>query len=324
MAKFIHSIHKPFIFITLMFASAKASACDICGSGLRDASFSMGYLQTIPSHFLGIWGNSLGFKTQTGFSNGTQFTVTDKILQSGVMFHQQLSNKLQVNYRLGVQQISRENENNEQLVNHYSGLSDLNIAVNYTMFDNRKLVIPKTKHLAITSVQLKLPSGHYQLRDQFKRMLPMNLQPGNGSYSLGAQALYGAFYKGWSWNIQASVLHNFENELKYRQGDNGMLRTGIGKSFTAGKSNFLPMIGYQFQKFSPDQSYREFVTTTGGSIQAAFLQFEWVRKNLYGRLQANIILNQNFPEFAPKSSTPYMLTIGWLLNQNSKDIESFD
>lgn len=324
MAKFIHSIHKPFIFITLMFASAKASACDICGSGLRDASFSMGYLQTIPSHFLGVWGNSLGFKTQTGFSNGTQFTVTDKILQSGIIFNQQVNKKFQINYRMGIQQISRKNENNENATNTYSGLSDLNIALNYTLFDNRKFNLGKTKQLAIASAQMKIPNGHYQLRDSFKRLLPMNLQPGNGSYSLGAQALYGTFYQGWSWNIQASVLHNFENELKYRQGDNGMLRTGIGKSFTAGKSNFLPMIGYQFQTFSPDQSYGEFVTTTGGSIQAVFLQFEWVRKNLYGRFQANILVNQNFPEFSPQSSTPYILTVGWLINQNSEDIKSFD
>ncbi len=324
MAKFIHSIHKPLIFITLMFASAKASACDICGSGLRDASFSMGYLQTIPSHFLGIWGNSLGFKTQTGFSNGTQFNVTDKILQSGIIFNQQVNKKFQINYRMGIQQISRKNENNENAINTYSGLSDLNIALNYTLVDNRKFNLGKTKQLAIASAQIKIPNGHYQLRDAYKRLLPMNLQPGNGSYSMGAQALYGYFYQGWSCNVQLSMLYNFENELKYQQGSNGMLRTGLGKSFTLKKTILLPMLGYQFQQFGPDFSYGEVVTTTGGNIQALFLQLEWLRKNLYGRLQANILVNQNFPEFAPQSSTPYMLTVGWLINQNSEDIKSFD
>lgn len=299
-------------------------ACDICGSGLREGSFSMGYLQTIPSNFLGLWGNSLGFKTQTGFSNGTNFIVSDRLIQSGLVFNQQVNKKIQVNYRMGVQHISRFNENNENSFSTYSGLTDLNIALNYTLIDNRNLALKKTKQLSLASIQVKLPNGHYQLRDQFKRLLPINLQPGNGSYGIGAQWLYAAFQNNWSWNVQLSTFYHFENELKYQQGSNQMIRTGLGKSFNRGKNMIIPMFGYQFQRFSSDFSYQEWVTTTGGNIQTAFLQLEWIRQNFYGRFQANLPLKQTLPEFAPKSTTPILLTLGWLIKQNSNDIKSFD
>ncbi len=302
----------------------RVSACDICGSGLRDASFSMGYLQTIPSHFLGIWGNSLGFKTQTGFSNGTQFTVSDNIFQSGLVFNQQVNKKVQVNYRMGVQQITRFNENNENSLSNYSGLTDLNIALNYTLIDNRKFALEKTKHLALTSIQVKIPNGHYQLRDQFKRLLPINLQPGNGSYGIGAQALYAAFKNNWNWNLQLSMFYNFQNELKYQQGSNQMIRAGLGRSIKIDQHLLIPMMGYQFQRFSPDLLYQEWVTTTGGNIHNSFLQLEWINQNFYGRFQVNIPLRQSLPEFAPRSTTPVLLTVGWLIKQNSEDIKSFD
>ena len=147
MQKYIPSIHKSIIIIFFTAITATLNACDICGSGLRDASFTMGYLQTIPSHFLGVWGNSLGFNTQTGYSNGTKFTVSDRILQTGIVFNQQINQKLQINYRQGIQQISRHNEDNENKTNTYSGLSDLSVAVNYTLIDSRKFAIKKTKQL---------------------------------------------------------------------------------------------------------------------------------------------------------------------------------
>jgi hypothetical protein len=324
MQKFIPSIHKSIIIIFFTAITATLNACDICGSGLRDASFSMGYLQTIPSHFLGVWGNSLGFNTQTGYSNGTKFTVSDRILQTGIVFNQQINQKLQINYRQGIQQISRHNEDNENKTNTYSGLSDLSVAVNYTLIDSRKFAIKKTKQLGLTSLNVKIPNGHYQLRDGYKRMLPMNLQPGNGSYGIGGQVLYGIFKNGWNWNMQLSAFYNFENELKYQQGDNQIIRSGIGKAFSSKKNICLPMLGYQYQQFGPDLTYRERVTTTGGNVQTIFIQLEWIRQNFYGRFQGNIPLKQTLPDFAPQSTSPIMLTLGWLINQNSEDIKSFD
>ena len=214
-------------FLTAInFSLPHLYSCDICGCGIRDNSMSMGNLQGISNQNLSLSFNR--WKLNTPFSNGSiNYNIQDHINNWSVGYNQNLNSKTQWYVSLPYQIVSRKNLNNENGSETTVGIGDINLGLNYRIIDNRKIQILDQRQLLMGGFSLKLPTGKYQTRGENKIMLPMHLQPGNGSYSLGSQLYYSVIKNNLGVNIFTKYNHTLENELGYKQGNNWQNNGGI-------------------------------------------------------------------------------------------------
>jgi hypothetical protein len=305
------------ILISLIYL-LPLKACDVCGCGIRDASFNMGFAQSIRAHLFLTGVQQFSFQTQVN-----QYTVADRVTRIPLQYIHQISDKWQAQVSTDIQQIQRNNAFNENTKWSQITPSDLFISGNYRLFDNRKNIFTPHHYLWFVGGTLKLPTGYYQSRDNQKRMLPMQLQSGNGSYAAGIQTSFSYRYKSWGLNSMFQTLANATNELSYRQGAQTQLLLGFNRVFSRGKSNhtFIPQIAYAFQTFQPDIQYHTAVPYSGGAIQSIQFQIEWIYKSIYALAQYQLPQNISVPMGAPVVQTSAQLRLGYLIASPKKEME---
>ncbi len=324
-----YSLNRYFIGLIVIFTLAlsspkKLKACDVCGASAQLGSTSMGFSQSITRPLIGINFVHWGYQTSAITNLGNPYTTVDKIQSLNLNYAQYIHPKIQIQMNWGVNQIIRRNAYNENKTESIMALNDLNFLVNYKIIDNRNQPFQKNKFLWLVGVNSKLPNGHYQIRDLEKRMIPQQLQPGNGSYSLGLQSFA-------SWNInnigvafQTRISRPFVNELNYLPGLNGGFQTGLYylrdfKNKNNSKTiKLIPQLGLKWDFNQSDRQYGEIIPTTKMQTGQLFSQVELLTQNMYAHLFVGIPVHQLSAQNSPVLQPTVRVAVSFILNKKAE------
>lgn len=214
--------------------------------------------------------------------------------------------------------MSRKNLNNENSSETTTGICDLNLGLNYRILDNRKIQNLNQHQLLMGGLSVKLPTGKYQTRGEDKIMLPMHLQPGNGSYSIGGQLFYSFLKENFGMNIFSKINYNLENELGYQQGKSWQNNIGIFYTLKLGRIIIIPQLGASYEQYSSDKNFDSQVAFTGGKLGYSFGQVELVWKNIYLSIKSAHPISINIPKNAPNPQNRLQFSISWILDSSKK------
>ena len=307
------------IFTLINMSIPQLYSCDICGCGIRDNSMSMGNLQGISNQNISLSLNR--WKLNTPYSDGTNdYNIQDFISNWSIGYNQNINAKTQWFVGLPYQVVSRKNLNNENSSETTTGIGDLNLGLNYRILDNRKIQILNQHQLLMGGLSLKLPIGKYQTRGEDKIMLPMHLQPGNGSYSIGSQLFYSLLKENFGVNIYSKLNYNLENELGYQQGKSWQNNIGIFYTIKLGKIIIIPQVGTSFEQYGTDKNFDSQVAFTGGNLGYSYGQVELVWKNLYLSLKSAHPVSIDIPMDAPNPQNRLQFSFSWILDSSKKSM----
>ncbi|MGB0268841.1 MAG: hypothetical protein ACPGCV_01560 [Bacteroidia bacterium] len=311
----------PLILSLWLLSLKPALGCDVCGCGIRDGSVSMGLTQSIPSNiFLASW-QQFGYQTDFRESSSDDlYRVQDLVNRYSIQYIHQINKKTQLNLSSSIQQTQRHNTYNQNQTSSIIALGDLFTSLNYKILDNRNNIFSKQQWFWMIGATLKLPTGHYQARDQNKARLPMHLQAGNGSYSQGIQNFLSLRWKSWGISTQYQLLNYASNELDYQQGRNQLIQLGVNKTiFRNKKYTVVPMVSWIGQWIRPDREFNQMVPHTGGQFQNVQFQVEWIYKNAYIMIQHARPIIMSIPSNAPQIQSTSRLSVGWVFSERMKD-----
>jgi len=331
----IHSTNQPYpinryfigliVLFNLAFTSPKKlTACDVCGASAQLGSTSMGFSQSITRPLIGINFVHWGYQTSTQTNLGNPYTTQDKIQSLNLNYAQYIHPKIQIQMNWGVNQIVRRNAYDENKTESILALNDLNFLINYKILDNRNQPFQKNKFLWLVGLNSKLPNGHYQIRDQEKRMIPPQLQPGNGSYSFGLQSFA-------SWNIkkigvafQTRITRPFVNELNYLPGLNGGVQSGLYYLWDLKNKNYsntvkiIPQLGMKWDFNQSDRQYGEIIPTSKMETSQAYGQIELLTQNIYTHLFVGIPVQQISSQNSPILQPTVRVAVSFIINKKSE------
>lgn len=310
------------VVFTLAFASPKKlKACDVCGASAQLGSTSMGFSQSITRPLIGINFVHWGYQTSDLTNLGNPYTTYDKIQSFNLNYAQYIQPKLQIQMNWGVNQIVRNNAFNENQSETFFALNDLNFSLNYKLLDNRNQPFRKNKFLWLIGLNSKLPNGQYQIRDREKRMIPQQLQAGNGSYALGLQSFASWNIKKIGLAVQTRISRPFMNELNYQPGLNGGIQSGFYYLWDTKskkepfKSKIISQLGLKWDFNQSDRQYGELISTTQMETSQAFGQIELLTQNFYAQIFAGIPLNQVSSPNSPKLQPMIRVAVSFIINQ---------
>jgi hypothetical protein len=297
-------------------------ACDVCGSGIRDASFNMGFAQSMKKNMLFTGIHTFHYVTQAADGEQT-YNVSDRIIRIPTLYVHQNSKKWQTQIQYDLQYISRNNAYNEQTQFHQFSPGDLSISGIYRVIDTRNFFNQKHSFLWLAGTTLKLPTGHYQIRDSKKRILPMQLQAGNGAYGLGLNTSFAYRYKRMGIHQMVQTMIHAPNESQYQQGQQIQYQMGINAVFQPNASHTLiPMVSFLNQHFQVDQSFNSTINSTGGNWQSVVIQCEWIYQNVYMMPQFQFPILSKIPENAPQIMPAFQIRLGYLFDEKQKWMET--
>lgn len=288
-----------FILIYFIFVSEKAIACDICGGSPQLGSNAIGFSHAINQPLIGIQYLHWGYQTKDRTSKNEVYTVLDQIQSLNFHYTQYIHTNWQIQANWGINQITRNNAYNEKGTQSLWGINDINGSLNYKFFDNRSNAFSKNKWIAFVGITAKIPNGFYQVRDNEKRMLPIQLQPGNGCYAIGMQTFIAWKTKNYGIAMQGRLNESFENELGYIPGLNGGLQTGI--YYVVDKINttkqkqwkLIPQIGIKTDFNLEDEQFNQKITETQLNNQQIFSQIEFMGQKTYVNLFFSLPISHN-------------------------------
>lgn len=304
----------PILYLLSFFASIHSlKSCDICGCGIRDASFNMGFAQSIRSNILLFGIQHLQLNTRA-FSNNQPYTVTDNVNRLPIQYLYQLNPKWQIQFQTEIQHVSRQNAFNENQNWQSTNPGDLFVTANYRIIDNRKNIFTPHHFMWLGGINVKAPTGHYQIRDAEKRLLPIQLQAGNGAYGVGVQTNIAYRYQNWGLNSLAQYSYNATNEVGYQQGSQTQLSLGLNYVFRGkSKHTVIPQIALNLQQFDEDKQYGNAVLTSGATLTNLAYQVEWIYNSWYILAQFQKPILKELPLGAPSLNQLAQFRIGYII-----------
>ncbi len=313
------------IIMAALTSPEKLSACDVCGGTPQLGSTAMGFSQSIPNPMIGIHFLHWGYRTDAKTVNLQDYNTLDKIQSLNFSFAQYLDTKWQIQANWGMNQITRKNAYNEGKTETMRGISDVSISLNYKFIDNRNNPFKSNKWIGLIGVSGKMPNGFYQVRDQEKRMLPMHLQPGNGSYSVGLQSFIAWNQRKLGFAIQSRINKPFQNELHFLPGLNGSVQPGVYYVFDVKNSKienswkFIPQIGLKSDFNRADKQFNQVIPTTQIQTNQLYGQLEILGKNMYSNLFFSLPLTQTSTSGSPQNQPMARISIAFILNKKVKN-----
>ena len=283
-------------------------SCDICGCGIQNNGTTMGLLQTVNYPFWSISHRNTQFSTQL-----QERKVSDQLNTINLMFSKYVAPKWQVQVGTSVMQITRNNAYTDLSKFSIWGIGDVTANINYKLFDNRNKLFKTTTHLLLAGIGIKIPNGNYQLRDPKKQLLPIQLQPGNGSNSLSFNTVYAVKIKNMGVNLNTKYNYHFTNELNYQQGKSLSFIGGFFYAIENKSWQLIPQILFGIENYNTDKQYNVTVPYSGGSMQLLGLQLEGIYKNMYINAGYFQPVNNNTPSQAAQMNRRFYATFGWLI-----------
>jgi hypothetical protein len=305
----------------------KLHACDVCGGAPQLGSNAMGFSQSIPNPMIGMHFLHWGFLTDAKTSMNQLYSTRDQINSLNFSYAQYIHNRWQIQANWGINQITRNNAFNEGHTETMIGINDLSLSANYKFIDNRNNPFKPNKWVGLIGISSKLPNGLYQIRDQEKRMLPMHLQPGNGSYSIGLQSFIAWSQKSFGVALQSRIQMPFQNELDYLPGINGSIQPGVYYVLNVESRNpksspwkFIPQFGLKYDFNNTDKQFDQIIPTTQMQSNQLFGQLEIVGKSIYSNLFISLPLSQSSTKGSPIPQPMARISVAFILNKREKKV----
>lgn len=302
-------VQRAIVLYFAFFATIHAGfSCDICGCGIQNNGTTLGLLQTVNYPFWSISHRNTQFSTQL-----QEKKVTDQLNTVNLMYSKYVSPKWQVQVGASAVQITRNNAYTDLSKFSIWGIGDVTANLNYKLFDNRNNLFKTTTHLLLAGVGIKIPNGNYQLRDPKKQLLPIQLQPGNGSNSISLNTVYAIKIKNMGFNLNTKYNHHFTNELDYQQGNALSFIGGYFYAIEKKSWQLIPQIMVGVEQYGTDKQYNATVPYSGGSMQLLGLQLEGIYKNMYINAGYFHPVNLDVPTQAAQMNRRFYATFGWLI-----------
>ncbi len=259
---------KILLLIVIITGIQQMQACDLCGC--NSGNFFIGPFPQFNRYFFGLRYSLEGYNTVLN-SDHSQFSddffQTTELL-AGLRIKDRWQLLMSMPYHF-------YQSNSDDGSSKSNGLGDLSLIGNYNLLDKKYL----NKDTVTVFQQLwigggvKLPTGAYSV-DTSELVSSANIQPGTGSVDFLMNLIYSYQIKSWGLNFNASYRIN-EIARHYKFGNRLNLSTFAFRNFHAGKVTISPNIGLMVEHLSPNSSYNETVTDTGGNIVLTALGSEF-------------------------------------------------
>ncbi|MFM1793179.1 MAG: hypothetical protein RLZZ252_1533 [Bacteroidota bacterium] len=299
------------IWIINLILISNTNACDICG--ISSGFNSLGQINTLSRQYLLLESQHNNFiHPATNPSKNSLDQISTQQLHYA--WKSDSMPRLQWIANLSYKTVVRDNVylNNPNF--QTQGLGDLNLRGIYTLYDNRNYNLDNPiKKLIMLQGGMRLPTGKYQLRGAEKEMLPMHLQPGNGSWQ-GEMAI-NSFLRYRNLGIQLGSIINVSttNELNYKIGTRNSNSIAVFYNHSNSTQTLIPQVFAQYDWIDQDQQYKQKINTTGAQWMKLGLQIDWIFRKLYVRGRWENPISSNLSTAAPQPTSTTTLSIGILL-----------
>jgi hypothetical protein len=248
----------PYLFILIfLFFQKELNACDVCGGAM-----SLNYNSLMPninSHYFGLRYRNVNF---TSYHNNTNSKAFDFIQSIEGVGTYKLSNKFNVNASIPILLINREEA--DKTPTNLMALGDVQLMVNAIVLNNED-EIRKLKHQLRFAFGVKLPTGPYQLVDNFSTLYAA-MQPGTGSFDFLSGFNYTIRYQKFGAMADLNSRWNTSNPNGYQFGNRHASGLKLFYWQTLKNWNVIPNIGILFEKLERDQHPTDLIQQTGGHM----------------------------------------------------------
>lgn len=255
---------KFFLLCSLLAAllAKPAKACDFCGCGPAGQFFGM--LPIFDGRYASVRTQQQQFrhpKTAANMLDGEAIRY-DRMQSLELWMRWQPDSNWQIIVQLPWRYHERVGDNGS--LSSISGAGDASITAFY------KLRLPQFKgqwqQSASLGMQIGLPTGPYQQRDQYKRLLPMPFQTGTGSYSGMAQAFYTLSKNMQGLQLEGRVRQFTTNELDFRPGNAFGASAQWFKNRQGKRLRYMHYAGCTYDQLGYDREFGFDKSNTGGSV----------------------------------------------------------
>ncbi len=250
---------KILLLIIIITSFQQTHACDLCGC--NSGNFFIGPFPQFNRYFFGLRYSFEGYNTVLN-SDNSQFS--DDFFQT-TEFLAGLRIKDRWQFLMSMPYHFYQSKSDDGFSTS-NGLGDLSLIGNYNLIDKKYLnkdTVTVFQELWIGG-GVKSPTGAYSV-DTSELVSSANIQPGTGSFDFLLNLIYSYQIKSWGINFNASYRIN-EIKGNYKFGNRLNLSSFVFRNFHSGKVTISPNIGLMYEDLSPNSSYNETVTDTGGNI----------------------------------------------------------
>lgn len=247
-----------YIFILIfLFFQKELYACDVCGGAM-----SLNYNSLMPninSHYLGLRYRNVNF---TSFHTNTNSKAFDLIQSIEGVGKYKLSNKLNVNASIPILMIDREEA--QKAPTKLTSIGDIQLTMNAIVINNED-EIRKLKHQLQFTLGIKLPTGPYQLIDNYNTVYAA-MQPGTGSIDFLSGMSYTIRFQNFGAMADLNARWNTSNPNEYQFGNRYASGLKLFYWQTLKNWNLIPNVGILYEKMEKDRHPTDLIQQTGGHL----------------------------------------------------------
>jgi hypothetical protein len=287
-----------FFFLALGFTQARA--CDVCGCAMT-GTYSGIYPQFTRS-IVGLrWRQANFFHPNTDLNlNGSSRVLEDRFQTAEFWGRFYPHPRIQL-FAFVPYKINQRTETERTTT--ISGIGDINLLANYTIVNTGDSANVKLKHTLLVGGGIKLPTGHYQERDENLTMLPAQFQIGTGAYTYTASLNYTIRYEGFGINSDFAYRYSGENERGYQFGAQTSVAINGFYWFQLKGASVLPSAGWSFENYEIDEENGREKPETGGQLQLLNLGCDVYFGNWFAQVSIQQPLLQDIPFAQPDTGT---------------------
>ena len=254
-------------WLALLFATLlinDAMACEICGCSINGYHF--GILPQWKKNLIGMRYSYKGFHSQhliseqLGILGSTSTEYYNSVELWGRFY---LGKKLQV---FAFVPYNYYNQNEPAVKTTASGIGDITIAANYTLYNDASNKDKIFKQTLLAGGGIKLPAGKFK-SSKAGEVLNPSMNSGSGSVDYLTNMIYTCRLKRIGLNLDASYRINSQNKEEFKYGNRFTTAAkffywkDIGK-----KLSLLPNAGLLYEHAAQDQHHTEIQNYSGGEI----------------------------------------------------------
>lgn len=301
------------VIFMVLFLSAKANACDICGCGV--GGYYIGVLPEFHKHIFGLRYRYNSLKTHIGAGGSRTYLTASERYQTAELWG---AWNLGKKFRIMASVPYAYNERKNQGVNRSkNGIGDISVNGYYQVFNDKRTVF--TKKLLVQTFWIgggiKLPTGKYASADKQSTANNTNLfQLGTASYDFLLHAMYDLRIQDAGLNVSASYKMNTANKYDYSYGNKLSAATQLYYKWRIkNKFTIAPNAGVSYENSKKDIDNKIVADISGGRLLLGTLGFETTFKKIAFGANWQTPLTQNLANGTVKANNRMMLHVSFLL-----------
>ena len=251
------------LLVSILFSFASI-ACDICGCS--SSGYHLGILPQFKKNFIGLKYNYRHFSSQHLISEELYILgekSTEKFQSAEVWGRMYVGKKLQLIFILPFNHFVQNEEGAKRVA---SGLGDITLAANYTVYNDATNIHKKFKQTLLAGAGVKLPTGKFNGASDGDELNP-SMNAGSGSTDFLLNGIYTCRYGKLGLNTDLNYRMNTANTDEFKFGNRltSAIKFFYWKDLDK-KTTLLPNAGFLFERANADQHYDGKLKYSGGDI----------------------------------------------------------